>query len=583
MVLPDLNIPTGTELPTYTILVDGSELDGEFTIRSMVVSKAVNRIPTAQLELVDGNVAAADFPSSNQDTLIPGNELEIKLGYKGDDETVFKGIIVKQGIKTTGASSNSLLLIEAKDPTVKLTIGRKNKYFSEMTDSDVLETILGDYQDLATEIEATTINHQQMVQYYCTDWDFLVSRAEANGHLVTADDATLKTAPPDYTQEAVAHLAYGHNILEFDFEMDARNQFTTIETRAWDTANQEVLVSANQAQNITELGNLSSSDLADTIGLDPLNYQHTAALNSEELQSWTNARMLRSQLSKIVGRIKILGNNEIKPGDLVNLEGLGDRFSGLAFVAGVSHSYASNWNTHLEIGLDHKFLTESFDDVQAIPSSALLPAIGGLHVAKVTAIHDDPLGENRIKVKLPLISADEEGTWARITTLDAGENRGTFFLPEIDDEVIVGFLNEDPRSPVVLGMVHSSAKPAPFEAAEENNEKGFVSRGEMKLVFDDGVNHILLETPNGNKILLSEDEGAVHIEDENGNVALLNSDGILLESSGDINIKAGGDVNIEGINVNIKAQSAFKAEGSSGAELSSSATATLKGSLVQIN
>lgn len=583
MLLADLNLPKGTERPSYRILVDGTELDGAFTVRTLAVTKAVNKIPTAQIELVDGSVAQADFPSSNEDTLVPGKTIEIKLGYLGEEEAVFKGLIVKHGIKTTGANSNSLLMVEAKDETIKLTVGRKNKYFSDSTDSDVIQTVLGDYPDITPDIEATDTVHAQMVQYYCTDWDFLVSRAETNGQLVMADNATLKIAAPDFGQEPVANLAYGHNILEFDFEMDARNQFSAIETRAWDTANQEVVTSSNEPQDITEQGNLSSADLSEAIGLDLLNYQHTGALDPEELQSWTNARMLRSQLSKITGRVKILGNNEIKPGDLVHLEGVGDRFNGTAFVSGVSHSYASNWNTYLQIGLDPKFLTETYDDVQAIPSSALLPAISGLHVGKVTAVHDDPLGENRIKINLPLISTEEEGTWARLATLDAGEDRGTFFYPEIGDEVIVGFLNEDPRSPIVIGMVHSSARPAPFEATEGNNEKGYVSRSGMKLVFDDEKNHILLETPNGNRMLLSEDEGAVQIEDENGNLVTMGSDGITLDSASDLSIQAAGDVNIEGANINLKAQSALKAEGASGAELSSSATLTVKGSLVQIN
>lgn len=583
MSLVDLNIPTGTDLPSHRILINGTELDSACTVRSLAVTKAVNKISTARIEIIDGSIPDADFSHSNEDTLIPGNEIEVKLGYHGEEEPVFKGIIVKHGIKTVSASSSSLLIIEAKDVAVKMTIGRKNRYFSEVTDSDLMETIMGDYSDITAEIEATTDTHAQMVQYYCTDWDFVVTRAETNGHLTIVDDGTLKTAPPDFSQEPIVNLAYGHNILTFDFEMDARYQFASIETRAWDTANQEVITSSNQPQEITELGNLSSSDLSDTIGLEPLNYQHTGALNPEELQSWTNARMLRSQLSKIVGKVKITGNNELKPGQIVNLEGVGERFNGIAFVAGVNHVFGSSWHTHLEIGLSHKFLTETYDDVQAEASSALLPAINGLHVGVVSAIHDDPLGENRIKVKLPLISTEEEGTWARITTLDAGENRGSFFMPEVGDEVIVGFLNDDPRNPVVIGMVHSSAKPAPFEASEENNEKGIVTRSEMKMVFDDDLNHILFETPGGNKILLSEDEEAIQIEDQNGNKVTLDGDGILLDSAGDVNIKASGDVNIEGTNVNVKAQSAFKAEGSSGAEVSSSASTTIKGSLVQLN
>ena len=583
MLATDLNTPRNTELPTHRILVNDTELDGGCTLKSLAVTKAINKIPTARIELIDGSIAEADFTTSNEGGLSPGNEIEIKLGYQGDEETVFKGIIIKHGIKTVGANANSVLILEAKDMAVKLTVGRKNKYFTEVTDSDILEDILSDYSDITPEIEATNNSHGQMVQYYCTDWDFLCTRAETNGHLVMVDDATIKTGSPDFSQDPIANLAYGHNILTFEAEMDARNQFTTIETSAWDIANQEVISSSNEPQDISELGNLTSSDLSDTIGLDQLKYQHTGGLNSEELQSWTNARMIRSQLSKIIGKIKILGNNEIKPGNLITLEGVGERFSGTAFVSAVSHVFGTNWHTFLQIGLDPKFLTESYSDVQAISASALLPAINGLHVAKVTAIHDDPLGENRIKVKLPLVSTDEEGTWARIATLDAGNNRGTYFRPEIEDEVIVGFLNDDPRNPIIIGMVHSSAKPAPFEADEENNEKGFVTRSELKLVFDDDKNHILLETPGGNKILLSEDEGAIQINDENGNEVTLDSAGISLNSGGDVTIKASGDVSIEGTNINLNATAGFKAEGATGAEVSSGASTSIKGSIVQLN
>jgi hypothetical protein len=63
----------------------------------------------------------------------------------------------------------------------------------------------------------------------------------------------------------------------------------------------------------------------------------------------------------------------------------------------------------------------------------------------------------------------------------------------------------------------------------------------------------------------------------------MSSDGIKMESAADINIKATGDVNIEGVNINVKAQAQFKAEGSAGAEMSTSGQAVVKGSIVMIN
>ena len=91
------------------------------------------------------------------------------------------------------------------------------------------------------------------------------------------------------------------------------------------------------------------------------------------------------------------------------------------------------------------------------------------------------------------------------------------------------------------------------------------------------------ETPNGNKISISDDEGAIVVTDESNNSITMDAGGITIESAGDISIKASGDVNIEGTNTNVKASAQYKAEGSAGVEMSSSATAVVKGSLVQIN
>jgi len=180
--------------------------------------------------------------------------------------------------------------------------------------------------------------------------------------------------------------------------------------------------------------------------------------------------------------------------------------------------------------------------------------------------------------------------WARLATLDAGKERGTFFRPEIDDEVIVGFLNDDPRHPIVLGMCHSSAKPAPEAAKDDNHLKGYISREKMKLTFDDEKKIIALETPGGNKITLSDEDKGIILEDQNGNKITLNDSGIKIESSKDLSLKASKDIKIEGKNVDIKAQTAFKAEGTSSAEVSGasttikgSATTVIKGGMVQIN
>ena len=575
---------TVLDTPGFEIFSDGTQLGSEFAVRSVVVSKSVNKIPTARLILEDGDIASSDFPSSNSNELLPGAEIEIKMGYRGNYETVFIGIIVKHGIKTR-QHERSLLTLELKDSAIKMTIGRKNKYFKDASDSDIIEEIL-DENGLDKDVETTAVNHTEMVQYYCTDWDFIISRAEANGMLVFVNDRTVEVKPPDLSQETILTLAYGNNIHEFDTEIDARDQHNAVESNAWDFALQEMISSEAADPGIPEQGNISNSDLADVIGLDSLPFKHSGRVNSEELQSWADARLLRSKLAKVRGRIRILGFNGIKPGDVVELEGMGDRFNGTAFVSSVGHYYGPGapWYTDLEIGLSQEWLIEHFDNVMAKPSSALLPGINGLQIGIVTAIHNDPDSEDRIQIRLPVVDPGDEGIWARIATLDAGDSRGSFFRPEVDDEVIVGFINDDPRDAIVLGMLNSSAKPAPITATEENNEKGFITRDELKLLFDDDKKSVSIETPNGNTVVLSDEEGSIILEDENGNKITMDSSGITLDSASDLTIKAAAEIKIEsGSNMDLSAGAQFKAEGGAGAELSSGAVVVVQGSLVQIN
>ncbi|MEL7162713.1 MAG: Rhs element Vgr protein, partial [Bacteroidota bacterium] len=123
-------------------------------------------------------------------------------------------------------------------------------------------------------------------------------------------------------------------------------------------------------------------------------------------------------------------------------------------------------------------------------------------------------------------------------------------------------------------------------------EKGYVSRSEMRFHFDDDQKIVTLETPAGNKLVLSEADTAITVEDQNGNKIVLDPEGITLESSKDIvmkapsgkvSIEAGQDLSAEGLNVNLKASAAFKAEGSASAELSASGNTTVKGAMLMLN
>ena len=573
--------PAAADLATFKLLTDGRELSAEYHVLSITVTREINKIPYAQIMVLDGDAATEDFEHSNSEDLIPGKEIEILAGYHSNEATIFKGFITSHGIKIRN-NKPSLLVVECRDPAVKMTVGRHNAYYHDMTDSEIMEEIIGGY-GLQADVEATSVTHPEMVKYYTTNWDFLVSRADVNGKVVLVDDGAVAVKAPDTSQAPTLSLIHGSTMMEFEAEIDARRQFAATNCSSWDYANQEMIAEDSDQVAFSDPGNLAAAGLAEVIGLDALNMRHTGQVADGELKAWADARLLKSRLSKIVGRVKCQGFGDIKPGHMLELKGVGDRFNGNAFVGAVRHQInARNWETNIQFGYNPQWFAESHD-VLDTPAAGLLPAVRGLQIGVVTKLEADPDGEDRVQVRMPVVDTAEDGTWARVASLDAGENRGTFFRPEIGDEVILGFLNDDPRDPVILGMLNSSAKPAPITASDDNHEKGLVTRSEIKMIFNDDKISLTIETPNGNKISISDDEGAIVVTDESNNSITMDAGGITIESAGDISIKASGDVNIEGTNTNVKASAQYKAEGSAGVEMSSSATAVVKGSLVQIN
>lgn len=568
------------DLITKSVLINGEEISGEIHVMSVVVDRIVNRIPTANIILRDGEAATQDFELSSGDLFLPGNEIQINAGYHSDEEQIFKGVIIKHNIKLRNGAT--FLSLECKDELVKTTIGRKSRYYTELSDSEVFEQILDEY-GIEHDIEPTNYEHPELVQYNSSDWDFIVSRAQANGKLCFVNDGVITIAAPTLDQDEVETVVFGSSLYDFDAEMDARNQFNTITSYSWNKDDLELLEIEAEDPGVSLNGNISSSDLADVIGLDNLELRHGGNLNDVELQNWADATQLYQQMSKVRGRVKFQGIPQVKPDTILLLEGLGDRFNGPAYITGIRHSISKgNWTANAQFGLDPKWFSETYD-ISTCPAGGLLPAIKGLHIGIVTQLQDDPEGSERILVKLPIISSEEQGIWCRLATLDAGENRGSVFRPEIDDEVIVGFINEDPNDAVILGQLHSSLHTAPIPASDDNHEKGFVTRSEMKLVFDDEKKSVTIETPAGNKVQLDEDDGSITIEDENSNSIVMDSNGITIKSSKDLNLEATGDVNVSGINVDVAASASFKADGSAGAEMTTSAVAVVKGSIVQIN
>jgi len=168
----------------------------------------------------------------------------------------------------------------------------------------------------------------------------------------------------------------------------------------------------------------------------------------------------------------------------------------------------------------------------------------GAFPALVTDIVD-PEGLGRVKIALPW-SPDTAGaryeTWARLATFMAGNNRGSWFIPDVDDEVLIVFEGGDPRRPYVIGSLWNGKDKPPesMDGAGKNFKKVLRSRNGVKLTMDDndGREQFILETPGGQKLTLKDGPGAVEIVDSNGNSIKMEASGITITASAKVTINA---------------------------------------------
>ena len=539
-------------LAEFVITINGDALPRSVSKVAINVMKMVNKISSARIVFNDGDPSNGKFPLTDGDLCRPGNKITIAAGEVDQPTNIFTGIIIKQSLKIRNNAAPQLI-VECRHEAIKSTIGRKSASFEQMKDSDVFQQLLDAY-NFSTDIEASTLQHEELVQYNCTDWDFILSRAEAIGKVILTNDETITIKTPSVPEdkEAALSLLYGATIIELDAEMDSRTQYSAVKAKSWDMANAEIAeTDAQSPSDLEEEGNLSSNELADVSALSEFVLQHPATLTADERSTWADAQWRKAQLAKIRGRAKFGGIATVNPGDLLELHGLGERFNGKAFVSGVRHDYdgIAGWKTQAQFGHSPNWFAEEEKEIIAPKAGGLLPGISGLHTGIITD-NEDPSGEMRVRVKFPMLNPEDDGVWARIALADAGNERGLFFRPEIGDEVIAGFLYDDPRYPVILGMLHSSAKPAPLQPSNDNHLKGYTSREKLILQFDDDKKEVTIKTPADNKIVISDDKKAITIDDQHGNHIETNEDGITLNDSNGSEIVTietkGGKIKIKG-------------------------------------
>jgi Rhs element Vgr protein len=574
---------------SYNIKVGSTTYASQGPILSILTYSEINKIPHASIMIMDGDPSKQDFALSSENIFNPGEKISIELGYDGTNNEVFSGIIIRHRIKSRSGNS-SALYIECKHAALKMVGGRKTNYFESQDDKAILTSVFGDSNvGGSLSCSGSFLESETSLQLDITNWDYFMLRCEANAKVVLFDGDNVIVDDPKLEGSPVATFNYGQDIFEFESEADAENQFNKLEGFSWDSDSQEVISAVGNLSSFTQLENIgiNTTDMQSVLGIDG-QLSHGGEVSADELESWGNSKATIASLSKVIGRIKIAGNSDIKIGDVIEIKGVGEKFSGNVMVSAIKQVVNNTgWFTDIQFGLNNNWYSTR-NDLNSKYIGNLTPSVNGLQIGKVLKIDGDE--KYRVQIALPVAGEDVQ-IWARMVFEDAGNNRGKIFWPEIDDEVIVGFLNSDPRNPVILGSLFSKTNIPPILPDADNFEKGIITKEKVKIIINDEDKSVNIETPEGNSIFIDDETKSIILEDQNQNSITMDKSGITISSQGDINIESSKGINItsqmdlkmEGMNIENTANAKFSADGQAGAELTTSAIAVVKGSMVQIN
>ena len=368
-----------------SVYCNGSKLKDEYALVSAMVHQELNRIGKATLKFNAGNMDKQTFDESDADLFKPGNTIRLDAGDIDKEDTLFDGVIIGLRI-ITDRNFRSYMLVECRDYAYSATQGRKNRIFEKKKDCDIIKEVLLAYGSV--EVDSTPYQHPTLVQYYCSDWDFALSRADANGLFIFTDGSKIKVKKPDVSASPVLTVTYGVDLTAFDLELSADDQFTQYEAMSWDPATQKAVKVSASSPSLNKQGDLQPKNIATG---DSFLLQTDAPTDEKALKQWADGMALKAGLARYQGSCSFYGSAKVVPGCIIELKGLGKRFNGNLFVGSVTHTIENNeWMTEAGAGVSSLNITDE-TDVVSPSASGFLPGLQGLHAAVVRKLDGDPL------------------------------------------------------------------------------------------------------------------------------------------------------------------------------------------------
>jgi len=493
-----------------------------------------------------------------------GKVLKIQWREKVDSKQVensFSGILVEVGTLKQSQEHYEVIL-RGRSPTFLLDGGARCRSFSEKSLQQVVKEILSPYPENLLHPKIKPKSNKAIpyvVQYRESDFQFLSRLAAHDGEWFVYDGSALYFGEcPD---NGATELKLGQNLSSV--ELTLRIAPTQFRWLAYDYRKNERYESLSSQATVSGSNTYSKVALqvSDKI-MKPECLQPVAQDFTEKRQ--LDDRLLNFKASMINDLVALSGTSDapdLTIGKVVTVQGAGEQ-DGKYLIIAVSHSMDSGGH------YENRF--------EAIPTGGTSPPLRRLVAdpfceAQTAVVEDnnDPDGLGRVRVRFLWQQAPEMSPWIRVVSLHSGADKGVFFIPEKNDEVLVGFESNHPERPFVMGAVyHKNAKPSEWQD-KENNKKAFRTKSGNQIYFSDekGKEEIrIFNKDKANEICLTlEGQGKISLKSKD--TLELSAKSIIINADSKISIKSNGETKIEAVNTSLDSSGKLEVNGGSLAEI----------------
>jgi phage protein D len=331
--------------PGYQVILDEGDIANQYFVEILSVTYE---------DVLDGadrfSITINDPGARWVDEVLfePGKEIEIKMGYKDKLATMIVGEIIS--LRPSFPSDGTPQLeISGYDLSHQFTRVRRQRSFQKVRDSDVVGTIAGEAKHkLNTQIKRTDTVHPHIVQARQTDFDFIKGLADRNFFEFRVKGRTLHFQNSGRNRDAVMTLEYGSSLLSFDPELNTANQVSEANVRGWNPGTKtEIIGRAKRgSEEARDRGRRSGGDIVEGIyGKVEERILDRPVFTQQEADNLANSVLNRLSQGLVTGSARCIGIPEVRAGENVELQGLGNKFSKKYYIERTTHTISSSGYT----------------------------------------------------------------------------------------------------------------------------------------------------------------------------------------------------------------------------------------------